>query len=136
MNTVSKQQGGATTPVVTRTARIWLAADGIAHWQTLPGSEETLASIREGTEALWQLSGQRAVPLLVDLEGSRSITKEARNYLQGSEASRAACAVALLVSSPVSRMIGNFMNYINRPQIPLQLFTTEEKARTWLKGFR
>jgi hypothetical protein len=125
----------AMQPAVTSTARIWLAEDGIAHWQTLPGTEETLGTIREGTAALWQISGRRAAPLLVDLGGARSISKEARTFLEGAEAAEIVAAVALLVSSPVSRMIGNFMIHINRPQRPLQLFGTEGKALTWLKGY-
>lgn len=129
------QSDPATSPVLTPTARIWLGEDNIARWQTLPGAAETLDSIREGTLALWQICGKRPAPLLVDIGGSRSISKDARTFLEGTEAAETVLAVALLVSSPVSRVIGNFMSHINHPQRPLQLFSSEDKALEWLRGF-
>jgi hypothetical protein len=43
--------------------------------------------------------------------------------------------LALVVTSPLSRVIGNFLLRIQRPQMPASLFNSEESALRWLKGF-
>jgi hypothetical protein len=118
--------------VTTRTARIWLAEDGIMRYETLPDAEDSLADIQTGVAAVWQLSGQAPVPLLVDLAGSRAISREARAYLSSDAAARTTCGVALLANSPVSRIIGTFFFTINRPPFPLRLFTSKTQALDWL----
>ena len=42
---------------------------------------------------------------------------------------------ALVVGSPVSRVIGNFFVGLNRPKYPLRLFDDQEFATAWLLGF-
>ena len=48
---------------------------------------------------------------------------------------RARVAIALLVGSPLSRVIGNFFVGLNRSTFPLRLFTSEEEAIAWLRTF-
>ena len=126
--------GGAADMVQTRTARIWLEDDGIMRYLTLPDAEDSLADIRDGVAAVWQLSGHRPVPLLVDLSGSRAISKEAREYLSSDESARTTLGVALLVSSPVSRVIGKFFFTLNTPPFPLRIFSAQAEALDWLHG--
>lgn len=73
-------------------------------------------------------------PVLIDLRGLRSISKEAREYL-AREGAEGISAGALLVSSPVSRIIGNLFLKVNSPSVPTRLFTSKEEARQWLISF-
>ena len=41
-------------------------------------------------------------------------------------------ASALLVESALSRMIGNIFLTINKPDVPVKLFTNEQEAKKWL----
>lgn len=40
--------------------------------------------------------------------------------------------VALVAKSPVERMIANFFLGLNKPQVPVRMFTDPDKARAWL----
>ena len=48
---------------------------------------------------------------------------------------RVSAAVALLIGSPMSRVIGNFYLGFNRPQTPTRLFTDTDEAEAWLRTF-
>lgn len=70
--------------------------------------------------------------VLIDMTGLRSATREARGFMakEGSEGIRAG---ALIISSPVSRIIGNIFLSLNRPLAPARLFTDWQLAIEWLK---
>lgn len=76
----------------------------------------------------------RRLPVLVDLRVLKSQSAGARAVLAGPEAARVSHAVALLIGSPLSRVIGNFYLRFNRPETPTQLFSSEAAARAWLEG--
>ena len=44
-------------------------------------------------------------------------------------------AQAIIVDSPVSRLIGSFFLGLNKPPFPTKLFTSEADAVEWLKGY-
>jgi hypothetical protein len=44
-------------------------------------------------------------------------------------------AVALVVSTPLSRVVGNLFLTVMRPPFPVRLFDNEASALTWLEGF-
>ena len=44
-------------------------------------------------------------------------------------------AVALVIDSPLSRVLGNFFLGFNRPETPARLFTSVDEARAWLNTF-
>ena len=75
------------------------------------------------------------VPVLVHMGLIRRVSREARALFASDEYTQLAAQSALLVSSPVSRVIGNFFVGLNKPLYPLQLFTDENDAVVWLKEF-
>jgi hypothetical protein len=79
-------------------------------------------------------SGERNYPLLVDMRELTSSTRDAREYM-ASEGSRLVTAGALVVSSPLTRAIGNIFLMLNRPPVPTRLFNSEASAEAWLKEF-
>lgn len=88
----------------------------------------------ENVEQCDRLSGPMAKTLLMDITGIQSMSREAR------QAYASACdgkvnAIALIVSSPANRLLGNFFLGFNKPSAPVQLFSTVQQARQWLTGF-
>jgi len=65
----------------------------------------------------------------------RSVEKKARDHYSGETASKFLNALALIITSGFSRVIGNFFPGLNKPDFPVKLFTSEEKAVGWLKIF-
>jgi hypothetical protein len=120
--------------IETKTARIRLV-NGIIHYQVVPEAEVTIEDTREYVEIQAKLTGGKKIPNLTDLRDVKSITREARAYLSGEEAVSLTSACALIIGSPVSKIIGNFFLGLNKPAYPTRLFISEENAFEWLKGF-
>lgn len=118
--------------VETRTCTFEVDPRGFVRATMKRGADFDLAEAQEATRATAQLTGGSAMPVLVDSRGVRSQTKAAREHFVGPEAVKVSSAVAILVGSPVSRMVGNFFLRSNAHQSPTQLFTNEGDAVSWL----
>lgn len=73
-------------------------------------------------------------PVLIRLQGVCSITKEARDYF-GEEGSKFIKAGALIIISPLTKILGNIFLNINQPKVPTRIFTNEKDAIEWLKKY-
>lgn len=120
------------TPAVRRTKTCTFERGRVIVARFLPGAELTLDGARENLAATAELADGRRWPVLVDLRNVRSQSSEARAHLAGPDATKVSLRVALLVSSPLSRAIGNFYLGFNRPEVPTRLFTDEVEAERWL----
>lgn len=118
----------------TRTCAIWL--DGIVRARFHDGAEVTLADAQENVALTARLAGGRRLPVLVDLRHVRSQSGEARAYFAGPAATAVSLAVALVIASPLSRVLGNFYLGFNKPQTPTRLFTSPIEAEGWLRTFQ
>jgi len=116
-------------------SRICLGEDGIVHAVTKPGSEQTLADAREQIAAIGKIGRGKALPVLVDFKNIKSQDRGARAYFAGKEPAKVVTACAILLSSPLSRVIGNFYMGLNKPVTPTKLFTSESEAIEWLKEY-
>jgi len=121
---------------VTRTAKIWLDADGILRVNTFPGLEDTLDDAKQNVAACAKLAAGKRRPILIDMRNLKAQSREVRAYYTGPEGTKLNLAMAILVESPMSRVIGNFFLGFNKMDLPTQLFKSEDEALTWLKGFR
>ncbi len=82
-----------------------------------------------------EVGGGEKVAALVNITNARSVNQEARQYYSSEDAKRVYKAVALIVNSPVSKMLGNFFLGLNKPPMPLKLFNSAKEGIAWLKGF-
>ena len=74
-------------------------------------------------------------PYFIDISQIRSITLEARKYFGNEGSTDRASVVAIYSGSPVGRVIGNFFLKINKPPIPMKIFSSKDKAIEWMKDF-
>jgi hypothetical protein len=81
-----------------------------------------------------QIAGGRTRPVLVLMHDVRRIDREARAFFASDAYLRLAYQTALVVSSPVSRVIGNFFVGLNRLKYPCKVFDEQERAVAWLGG--
>jgi len=119
--------------IETKTLFVTWNEAGFVKTETKPGSTEDLEEAKENIEAIKKVSGGKRVPLLGNMTGLKAQSKAARDYY--SSATEVSCAVALLVKSPMARVLGNFFIGFNRSGVPTKLFTSEEEAVKWLGDF-
>jgi hypothetical protein len=121
--------------LVTRVNKVWIGEDGIARIIHVPDAEVTLEDAKETMAAYLKLNKGKRMPLFVDTKKMKSLAREARHYYAGEEAAKVASAVAIIVGTPVSRVLGNFYLGLSNPHLPSRLFTSEAEALEWLKGY-
>jgi hypothetical protein len=115
-----------------RTGRFW-RQDDILRGECFEDAEETLDDAKEQLAHQRKMIDGKPLPFLMDIRLVRSLSRDARAYFASAEAAQVFRATALLVSSPLSRAIGNFFLGLNRAQMPTRLFTSESEALVWLR---
>ena len=114
-------------------ASFWIEA-GIVYFVYKPNSVVSLEAARKIVEDRVWFQKQQDFPIYCDIRGMKSADKEARNYL-AKEGSSYARAVAVVVDSPMSKIIGNIYLGLNKPITPSRLFTDQKDAIEYLKQF-
>lgn len=74
-------------------------------------------------------------PFLANVTNVKTITKEARSAFAEGDGIKLMSACALVVGSPVNRLLGNFFLTVSKPVTPTKLFTSHEAAAEWLSKF-
>ena len=120
---------------IVRVAKLRLGEDGIVRIIHVPGAEVTLEDCKETMAAYLRLNKGKRLPLFVDTKKMKSFSREARKYFSGDEAANVASAAAIVVDTPVSRVLGNFYLGVSNPHLPSRLFSSENEALEWLKGY-
>lgn len=113
--------------------RMWLRPDGVVHLVWAPGVVIAIEDARAAIEAMAQLTGGQQRPLLVDVREVGPMERATRTEFtrRGDMVS----AIALLVGTPLSRLMGNFFLSVSKPTAPTRLFDDEASALAWLQGF-
>ena len=109
----------------------WDPRNGIARNTWAPGAGCRLEDAKAVVHATAGL-GRGAVPVLVDMRHVVRIERSARRYFNGPDAH--ATAIALLVGSAVSAIIGRVMTGL-LTSTPCRTFTDETAALAWLTTY-
>jgi len=118
----------------TRVFYTWME-NGICFTEVKQDGIIELPDAEENTIVVKKLTNNSACPILVDLRKIRSISKEARDHFSMRNRVPGVNAIAMLIKSPVSRIIGNFFLGLNKPVVETQLFTSKQKALGWVEKF-
>ncbi len=120
--------------VITRPKfRMWLRPDGIVQLVWAPRATMSLVDALAATVAMAELTGGRPTALLVDTHEGGPQDRPARaEFVRRADL---VSAVALIVGTPLSRMMGNFFLSVTKPMAPTRLFDDEASALAWLRGF-
>jgi hypothetical protein len=120
---------------IVRVAKLWLGNDGIVRIIHVPGADVTLEDAKETMAAYLKINNGKSRPLFIDTKTMKSLARGARHYYASEEAANVASAVAIIVGTPVSRVLGNFYLGLSNPLLPTRLFSSEDEALEWLKGY-
>jgi hypothetical protein len=118
----------------TRQCTFRLDEEGIVLATMKRGARFELVDAQDALAATIEIAAGTRRLILVDIRGVQSESKEARAYFAGPEVAKCATAVALLVESPVSRMIANFFLRIGTQAVPTRVFDDASLARAWLRS--
>lgn len=110
--------------------------DGIIY--TIIGAKEiSLDMAKEHVRMLYEIwNDHLPAPVMSVLGDMKNISKETRDYLASEESTRNMRALALVVNSSLSKIVGNLFLQFSRPRIPNKLFTDKGKALEWLRQFK
>ncbi|MHA7240589.1 DUF7793 family protein [Arthrobacter sp. TMS1-12-1] len=112
-------------------AGLQLLPNGILHLEWDQDCTITATDAQAAMLAVDALADAEGHPMLVDMETTRTVTRDARAVFA---TPCAASRIALLGSSPVDRMIANFFLGVNSPPCPTRFFTSRHLAVAWLQS--
>ncbi len=113
--------------------KLTITLDRIIHVECLPSTTMTLEDGRESTRVVAEMINSQPLPMLCDLTNVVKMTRECRQHFAGAEHASVFTKCALIVTSPIAKMIGNFFLGANRPLRPTSLFTSKGEAFEWLR---
>lgn len=109
--------------------------EGFLKVTSKPVEEITLEDVKHDFETASHLVNFRRTAVLADSRDHTSYTSEIRDFYASKEMAESIPAMAILISSLSTRIIGNFFIKIHKPHFPTRLFTNEADAAKWLKKF-
>jgi len=109
-----------------------MGEDGILRLQLARGTVIDLDLVKRIEARARELTGEKPGPMLVHGDNARNIDRAARRYLANVVGPT---AQAVVVNSPIGRMIAGVFIGLSRESLPRRTFATEEAAVEWLKGY-
>ena len=98
-------------------------------------AEIDLATAQEATLIRQKVLGDRIVPSIADISVVKRVPKETREFFSSSQAGEDLSALAVVISNPVTRTMGNFFLKFHQPKYPFKFFTTLDEATVWIKQY-
>lgn len=111
-----------------------LRPDNILETSCVSNTTMTLEDGQECTRVSMEMLENQPTPLLCDLTNVVKMTRECREHFAGERHAQSFTKAALIVSKPISKIIGNFFLGLNKPINPTKLFTNKENGLKWLKS--
>ena len=120
----------------TSQGEVWMDKDGFLYQDYPPGTEITIEnSLEELKIYRTTCCKETRRPIIVDISNIKTVSKESRDIYSSEEMGDTVSAAALIVSNPVSRIMGNFYMGISKTKMPVRMFTRVDEAKKWLKDF-
>ena len=119
----------------TKYARYFIET-GIMHIIFQPELVITIEVAKQMSEDRIRICKGVGMPLYVDANALASIDTQARKYFATGESLLYAKAVGILAESLVTKLAVNLYMKVDKPLVPVKLFTTREKALKWLEQYK
>ena len=96
------------------------------------GARETLEDAKRNSKLGAVITQNSNFAMLLDITKIGNIDADARHFYSANTKTKN-LGIAMLTNSIVSQVLGNFFIGVNKPQMPIKLFTDKTKATHWLK---
>jgi hypothetical protein len=108
---------------------------GLVYARAFPNTIIDLDEAKAYHAMVDHLSKHNAHCTVIDISGIKSISTEARKFLQETSSKwNKTLAVALVTTSFTSKMIGTFFLTVNRPTYPIKIFSDTREAYAWARN--
>jgi hypothetical protein len=121
-----------------KTTTFWMEDDpDILFFQYTPKIEIDITIAKEIINSRFDYTRGRPMYTLIDFSNVKSVTKEARDYMNDPEGGlKGILGGAFLSNNAVSTLFVNLYLRINKPTVPAKFFTRKEDALNWLKRIK
>lgn len=94
--------------------------------------EITMEDARHDFQQAGDMVNFQKTPVLADSRNYTHFDHEIRDFYSSKEAAERISAMAILINSIPTRLMGNFFINFHKPHFPTRLFTSENEAIKWL----
>jgi hypothetical protein len=120
--------------ISTKTMEYWVL-DDVLYANILNKAYIDVTDVQDNSEARKPLLDvDRPIPMIIDITKIDKLTKEGRTL--SSTLTEGISAIAIIIGSGLSKVIGNYAIMINRPKVPTKLFTSITDARLWVRDYK
>lgn len=116
---------------------IWFGEDGILYSTPKPGipPKQTLEDVSEEMKKFRAFTNNKKVCMVAESNPKAPApAKEERDFIADALSSITK-AMAIVTTSPVSKMIANLFFGFKPPPYPMKMFTNKDEAVTWIKQY-
>jgi len=115
----------------------WRLEEDIIFFKYAPQIEIDIAMARDMVDKRLRYTGGRDVHVLIDFTNVKSVTKEARDYMNSPDGGlKGILGGAFLSNSVVATLFVNLYLKVSNPSIPARFFTNRNEAVAWLRKIR
>jgi hypothetical protein len=108
-----------------------LGAEGVLHLVWKQGTVLQADDVHAAIAKINELADGAEFPMLIDMKSTQAVTRQAKSVFS---VKCAASRIALLGSSPLSRVIANFAMARRTLPCPTRFFTSRNEAMDWLQA--
>ena len=121
--------------IETEVADVWIDTERIIHIEFKATDQHGIAHAKDIVHAHNELANGESCLVFADIQAVKvGADRAARKYYVSEESARYKTGMAMLVGSPMQRMLGNIFLKLNRPPYPTRLFNQKQAAIQWLKS--
>lgn len=94
-----------------------------------------LEAAKKATIFRKQITQGRKLPSIANISSVKEVPKETREFFS-QEAGDDLSALAVIISNPVTRIMGNFFLKFHQPKYPFKLFKDTSSAKKWIIDYK
>jgi hypothetical protein len=116
---------------------VWISDEGIVYStpKDIEPPDLSEQQIKLEMEIFRSIIGNKKVCLVIESNPKSKPPKKEQRDLIANEITSITKAMAIIISSPVSRIVANLFFGFKPPEYPVKMFASEEEATAWVRQY-